>query len=57
MKRGGVSAIPPEMNPHKLKGNYKSMLECQIQPDLLIIWLQIDEPTQEIRLGSHSELF
>lgn len=56
----GVANIPPEMKPHKLKGNYQDMLECHIQPDLLIIWLQIDEPTKEIRLmrlGSHAELF
>lgn len=56
----GVSAIPPEMHPHKLKGKYKDMLEFHIQPDLLIIWFQIDEPTKEIRLirlGSHAELF
>lgn len=60
LKDNGVAAIPSQMKPHKLKGNYKDMLECHIQPDLLIIWFQIDEPTKEIhlmRLGSHAELF
>lgn len=60
LKDNGVANIPPEMKPHKLKGNYQDMLECHIQPDLLIIWFQIDEPAKEIRLmrlGSHSELF
>lgn len=59
LKDNGVSAIPPQMKPHKLKGNYKDMLECHLQPDLLIIWFQIDEPTKEIhlmRIGSHAEL-
>lgn len=60
LEANGVENIPPEMKPHKLKGNYQNMLECHILPDLLIIWIQIDEPTKEIRLirlGSHAELF
>ncbi len=57
---GGVKNIPLKMKPHKLKGQFKDNWECHIQPDLLIIWFQIDEPTKEIRLvrvGSHSEIF
>lgn len=60
LNEGGISNIPQKMKPHKLKGFYKDNWECHIQPDLLIIWFQIDEPTKEIRLirlGSHSELF
>lgn len=56
----GYLGIPPQMKPHKLKGFYKDNWECHIQPDLLMIWFQVDEPTKEIRLirvGSHSELF
>ena len=48
------------MKPHPLKGNYKGYLECHIESDLLIIWVEIDDDTKEIylaRLGSHSELF
>lgn len=60
LESGGVMNIPPEMKPHKLKGFYKDNWECHIQPDLLIIWFQIDEPSMEIRLirlGTHSDLF
>lgn len=60
MESGGVVNVPPQMKPHKLKGFYKDNWECHIQPDLLIIWFQVDEPTKEIRLirvGKHSELF
>lgn len=60
LKAGGMLSIPLKMKPHKLQGIYKDNWECHIQPDLLIIWFQIDEPTKEIRLirvGSHSELF
>ena len=50
--------IPKEYNPHPLTGDYGGCMECHIQGDLLLIW--IDEETNEIdliRLGSHSELF
>ena len=50
--------IPAEYNPHPLTGDYNGCMECHIQGDFLLIW--IDEETNEIdlvRLGSHSELF
>lgn len=56
----GHLGIPPQMKPHKLKGFYKDNWECHIQPDLLMIWFQIEEPSKEIRLirlGNHSDLF
>ncbi|MDE6037670.1 MAG: type II toxin-antitoxin system YafQ family toxin [Duncaniella sp.] len=50
--------IPEEYKPHPLTGDYSGCMECHIQDDFLLIW--IDEETNEIdlvRLGSHSELF
>lgn len=50
--------IPAEYSPHMLQGNYKGCMECHIQGDFLLIW--IDEKTdiiELVRLGSHSELF
>lgn len=50
--------IPKEYNPHMLKGDYKGCMECHIEGDFLLIW--IDENENQIgvlRLGSHSELF
>ena len=50
--------IPQEYNPHMLTGDYNGCMECHIQGDFLLIW--IDEDVAEIdlvRLGSHSELF
>lgn len=50
--------IPQEYNPHRLTGDYSGCMECHIQGDFLLIW--IDEESNEIdlvRLGSHSELF
>lgn len=51
-------AIPQEYKPHRLLGNYKDCMECHIESDTLLIW--IDENTNIIkllRLGTHSELF
>lgn len=50
--------IPQENRPHMLTGNYAGYMECHIESDFLLIWL--DPDTDEIdlvRLGSHSELF
>ena len=34
--------LPAKYKPHKLTGNYQGFLECHIQPDWLLIWLQND---------------
>lgn len=50
--------IPEELKPHMLKGDYAGCMECHIEGDFLLIW--VDEESNEIylvRLGSHSELF
>ena len=51
--------LPHKFKPHILKGNYKGLWECHIQPDWLLIWKQ-DEEIKLIsltRTGSHSDLF
>lgn len=59
LEKGGVSEIPKNMLPHKLKGQFKDNWECHLKPDLLIIWLQIDSENviRLVRVGSHSDLF
>lgn len=50
--------IPDKYRPHMLTSDYAGCMECHIQGDFLLIW--IDEETGDIdlvRLGSHSELF
>ncbi|MDE6637879.1 MAG: type II toxin-antitoxin system YafQ family toxin [Muribaculaceae bacterium] len=50
--------IPPENKAHMLSGDFAGCMECHIEGDFLLIW--IDSHTDEIvlvRLGSHSELF
>lgn len=51
-------SVPAEYLPHRLTGNFKGYMECHIEDDFLLIW--IDENTNTIklvRLGSHHELF
>lgn len=50
--------IPKIYRPHMLSGNYSGCMECHVEGDFLLIW--IDETENIIgvlRLGSHSELF
>ena len=49
---------PTSCSPHMLKGKYSGFMECHVENDFLLIWL--DETNNNIvltRLGSHSELF
>lgn len=57
MLRKGTK-LPIEYKPHQLTGNYKGYMECHIENDLLLIWLNEKEGIIKlIRIGSHSDLF
>ena len=47
------------MKPHQLTGQYTGCLECHIESDLLLIWIQNEDEKviYLMRLGTHSELF
>lgn len=50
--------VPAEYKPHKLHGVYEGCMECHVEDDFLLVW--IDEVTGVIkllRLGAHHELF
>ena len=50
--------ISAEYKPHMLLGEYKGCMECHIEGDFLLIWIDEETDTIElVRLGSHSELF
>lgn len=50
--------VPTEYRPHALFGNYKGCMECHVQNDFLLIWIDKYKPIIKlVRLGSHSELF
>ena len=48
--------IPQEFKPHMLSGDYANCMECHIQNDFLLIWIDGDT-IDLVRIGSHSELF
>ena len=50
--------LPLSLKPHMLESKWKGYMECHVENDFLLIW--IDETTDTIklvRLGSHSDLF
>ncbi len=50
--------LPTELKPHKLLGQYKDCMECHIEGDFLLIWLDEKNDVIDIlRIGTHSELF
>jgi len=48
--------LPAEYKAHYLKGEYKGCLECHIDSDYLLVWIDGDV-IDLVRIGSHSELF
>ena len=50
--------IPQEYKPHRPLGEYRDCMECHIESDILLIWLDENmEIVKLIRFGTHSELF
>lgn len=50
--------IPECYRPHMLTNDYAGCMECHIQGDFLLIWIdRIADEIDLLRLGSHSELF
>lgn len=50
--------IPSKYQPHPLLGQYKGCIECHVQDDFLLIWIDPESDIIElVRLGTHSELF
>lgn len=48
--------IPKEFSPHMLTGDYAGYMECHVENDFLLIWVD-EEEVKLVRLGTHSELF
>ncbi len=52
--------VPDSYNPHRLKGDYKDLMECHIggEGDFLLLWFEKDEDVIKlVRVGSHNEIF
>lgn len=50
--------IPSKYKPHSLIGDYKDCMECHVENDFLLIWIdKISGIVEIVRIGTHSELF
>ena len=50
--------LPPENEPHMLRGQYKGCMECHIEDDFPLIWIdEMSNTIKLLRLGTHHELF
>jgi len=50
--------LPLELKAHFLQGEFKGCMECYIESDFLLIWVdEQNEIIELLRLGTHSELF
>jgi len=50
--------VPRKFFPHSLSGNYKGYMECHVEDDFLLIWIdETSDIIKLVRLGSHHELF
>ncbi|MBU3813566.1 MAG: type II toxin-antitoxin system YafQ family toxin [Candidatus Bacteroides intestinipullorum] len=53
-----TGTVPMQYKPHMLTGNYSGCMECHIENDYLLIWMdEAEQVIKLLRLGSHSELF
>ena len=50
--------VPQEYQPHMLSGNYKGFMECHVEDNFLLIWIdETSDIIKLVRLGTHYELF
>ena len=50
--------VPVEYGPHKLHGIYEGCMECHVEDDFLLIWIdEVNNIVKLVRLGTHHELF
>jgi len=50
--------VPQEYQPHVLSGNYKGFMECHVEDNFLLIWIdETSDIIKLVRLGTHHELF
>ena len=57
-KIAALKDVPFKYKPHMLSGNYKGFMECHIEDNFLLIWIDEAKNTIKlVRLGTHQELF
>ena len=49
--------IPSRYQDHVLKGDFKAMRECHIEPDWLLTYIKTDTGVYLMDTGSHADIF
>ncbi len=49
--------LPPRFKAHRLKGDLAGYMECHIQNDILLLYIDDVNSITLLRLASHDELF
>ncbi len=54
-----TGTLPPKYKVHPLSGKYRNRMECHIQPDWLLVWMQNNNELVLLftDTGTHSDLF
>ena len=52
-----TGTLPSGYYPHQLRGEWKGVWECHIEPDWLLIYDVTDKEVVLIRTGTHADLF
>ena len=52
-----TGTLPVGYFPHRLRGEWKGVWECHIEPDWLLIYDLSDKEVVLIRTGTHADLF
>ena len=53
-----TGTVPRKFFPHKLSGIYQGFMECHIEDNFLLIWIdEMADVVKLVRLGTHHELF
>jgi mRNA interferase YafQ len=54
-----TGTLPSKYKMHQLSGKYNNRMECHIQPDWLLVWMQNDNELVLLftDTGTHSDLF
>jgi mRNA interferase YafQ len=52
-----TGTLPAEYRPHALSGEWKTVWECHIEPDWLLIYEVTSKEVLLFRTGTHSDLF
>ena len=52
-----TGTLPAGYYPHRLRGEWKGVWECHIEPDWLLIYDVTNKEVVLIRTGTHADLF